>query len=72
VVLWDVAPGSVLEIAGVSEEHDTSIAKIDLRKDVSSTPLRSLGCLQDYKASHQHVAVLFNVLEILFRLRLGG
>jgi hypothetical protein len=24
-VLWDVAPGIVLEIAGVAEEHDTSI-----------------------------------------------
>jgi hypothetical protein len=58
-VLWDVAPGSVLEIAGVSEEHNTSIAKVDLRKDDSSTPLCSLGCLQDDKALHHSMLYSF-------------
>jgi len=52
-VLWDVAPGSVLEIAGISEEHGTSIAKVDLRKDDSSTPLRSLGSA--YKITRHHI-----------------
>jgi hypothetical protein len=55
-VLWDVAPGIVLEIAGVTEEHDTSLTKANLRKGDSSTPLRSFGkCLQDYKASHHRM-----------------
>jgi len=54
-VLWDVAPGSVLEIAGISEEHFTSIVKVDLRKDDRSTPLRSLGYA--YKFTRHHIAV---------------
>ena len=52
-VLWDVAPGIVLEIAGVMEEHDTSITKADLRKDDSSTLLRSLGNV--YKIIRNHI-----------------
>lgn len=51
-VLWDVAPGSVLDIAGISEEHGTSIAKVDLSKYDSSRPLRSLEYA--YKITRYH------------------
>ena len=39
-VLWDVAPGIVLEIAGVTEEHAASFTKADLRKDDSPVEIR--------------------------------
>jgi hypothetical protein len=56
-VLWGVAPGSVVETAGVSEEHAASITEAEnLRKYDSNVLLVRFGkCLQDYTTTHHRI-----------------